>query len=398
MPAQVFLAIFSVSVTALTALILAYLITRVTALELPHPDRRLGYLDGLRGLLAMMVLVHHFAIWVDFGGGAGWTTPKWAFFANLGRVGVSLFFMISGALFYEKVTRPMSLEGWSRLYISRVFRIVPLYWLAILLIIAIFLVQGYQFVPGDSYRLLQWILFYDVPEIMGEQATNIPLNIAWTLWYEWIFYMSLPLIWLISLVVRTPNARLLLLALALVASFLTPSSLPFTVFLFVSVLPYFLIGMIAVEVKRHKRASALFSSRAMGVLGLVAMMLELGVEGQPFPARQDVLTILLLALVFLPMYFRSPGLFFFGWSPIIALGEWSFGIYLLHNTVHYVFFITFDLKSVSASLAWLSLPLSAATTIIAAATCHMLVEKPFIKLGLHLSNLKTRKPHDASAY
>ncbi len=64
----------------------------------PHFNR-VATLDGLRGFLALAVFFHHAAIYHRFLLDGVWALPPSRFYALLGPVGVSVFFMITGYLF-----------------------------------------------------------------------------------------------------------------------------------------------------------------------------------------------------------------------------------------------------------------------------------------------------------
>jgi peptidoglycan/LPS O-acetylase OafA/YrhL len=53
----------------------------------------------------------------------------------LGPFGVSMFFMITGYLFYSQLLKGKGRPNWKKLYIGRVFRIIPLYWFAVALVV-----------------------------------------------------------------------------------------------------------------------------------------------------------------------------------------------------------------------------------------------------------------------
>jgi cytochrome c oxidase assembly factor CtaG len=92
-------------------------------------------IDGLRGFLAFGVFVHHAAIWYAFLKTGQWVVPESRLFTHLGQSTVTLFFMITGFLFYGKMLESRHQRApvdWLRLYVSRCLRILPLYLLVML--------------------------------------------------------------------------------------------------------------------------------------------------------------------------------------------------------------------------------------------------------------------------
>jgi peptidoglycan/LPS O-acetylase OafA/YrhL len=66
---------------------------------------RVSTIDGLRGLLALAVFFHHTAIWHQYLITGEWRFPPSRFYANLGPAGVSMFFMITGYLFWSQTLK-----------------------------------------------------------------------------------------------------------------------------------------------------------------------------------------------------------------------------------------------------------------------------------------------------
>lgn len=108
--------------------------------------------------------------------------------------------MITGFLFWSKV-----LDGcqqpidWSRLYLSRLFRLGPLYLLTVACVILVSVCRaGFEWKESPSIVLGQvatWLMF-TIPGIapVNGFAETVPLaGAVWSLPYEWLFYACLPL-------------------------------------------------------------------------------------------------------------------------------------------------------------------------------------------------------------
>ncbi|MFC9236692.1 acyltransferase family protein [Streptomyces decoyicus] len=145
---------------------------------------RLRALDGLRLLAALMVAAYHFGgrngeIAQAWGGSPAHQFPTAAPLFAYGCLGVQIFFVISGFV--------ICLSGWGRtlraFIASRVSRLFPAYWAAILLVTAVF--------------ALPWVAYKALPP--SEVLTNLTmlqqplgvdrvLGVCWTLWAEMRFY------------------------------------------------------------------------------------------------------------------------------------------------------------------------------------------------------------------
>ncbi|MFE1767657.1 acyltransferase family protein [Streptomyces angustmyceticus] len=145
---------------------------------------RLRALDGLRLLAALMVAAYHFGgrngeISQAWGGSPAHQFPTAAPLFAYGCLGVQIFFVISGFV--------ICLSGWGRTLraftASRISRLYPAYWAAILLVTAVF--------------ALPWVAYKALPP--SEVLTNLTmlqqplgvdrvLGVCWTLWAELRFY------------------------------------------------------------------------------------------------------------------------------------------------------------------------------------------------------------------
>lgn len=101
----------------------------------PQVGQRAVTIDGLRGYLAMGVLIHHASLYRDWIVSKVWHAPDSNLYSALGPVGVGMFFMITAYLFWGRILKGNT--DWLGLYVGRVFRIGPLYWVAISFVIVI---------------------------------------------------------------------------------------------------------------------------------------------------------------------------------------------------------------------------------------------------------------------
>jgi peptidoglycan/LPS O-acetylase OafA/YrhL len=142
---------------------------------------RLAWLDVLRGLAALAVVFNHFGYFVP----AALKNPvnTWI---NPGDYGVFVFFLISGYIVPASLERKGSVRTF---WVSRLFRLYPLYLLAVSIAVALYLVhvgglRGEGSDPETSI-LSQMLMMSNV--LAGE---NLP-NVVWSLSYEMIFYLLL---------------------------------------------------------------------------------------------------------------------------------------------------------------------------------------------------------------
>ncbi|WP_436845997.1 acyltransferase family protein [Streptomyces chartreusis] len=145
---------------------------------------RLRALDGLRLVAALMVAAYH------YGGRDGevsqaWgTSPKEQFptlheYFAYGCLGVQVFFVISGFV--------ICMSGWGRplksFFASRASRLLPAYWVAVVLVTAVFAlpVVAYKAVsPSDA--------LVNLTMLQMPLGVDRVLGVCWTLWAEVRFY------------------------------------------------------------------------------------------------------------------------------------------------------------------------------------------------------------------
>ena len=101
---------------------------------------RLEYLDGIRGLAALLVAVFHAGLIIPQGGAHGSWFEPWLSWLWLGRGSVAVFIVLSGYCLMLPVVRSVErkLEGGFRAYLARrAWRILPAYLAALILSVAV---------------------------------------------------------------------------------------------------------------------------------------------------------------------------------------------------------------------------------------------------------------------
>lgn len=167
----------------------------------PQPGKRADTLDGLRGFLAISVFATHAAVNYQFLDTGVWKPSPARFYNVAGVLSVCLFFMLTGYLFWNKLLRAGGRPNWTHLYIGRVFRLGPMYVFVVLLMLGIVAYRtGFELrVPlGEAIAsALLWLALGILPgpsTVNGlAHADTILAGVTWTLFFEWLFYFSLPL-------------------------------------------------------------------------------------------------------------------------------------------------------------------------------------------------------------
>jgi peptidoglycan/LPS O-acetylase OafA/YrhL len=143
--------------------------------------RRIEYLDGLRGIAALAVVLQHTAGTIMASDPASVTVlkPFFSSYFNAGRFGIALFFFISGFVIPFSFKYPHPIRGF---VLSRVFRLYPAYWASLAIAVALF-----PTLTGNHFTLLQILANSTMAQAVFSQADVI--GAYWTLLIELIFYM-----------------------------------------------------------------------------------------------------------------------------------------------------------------------------------------------------------------
>jgi peptidoglycan/LPS O-acetylase OafA/YrhL len=388
---------YFVLVTAVLALIGLPVFRFVDAA--PQVVTRHASIDGLRGFLAFGVFVFHLIITHRYLLSAEWRPPELAFYALLGPVGVSLFFMVTGFLFFEKLLRARGRVRWLPLYAGRVFRIAPLYLFAVLtMLLVVFVKTDFTLhEPAGTViaSVLQWLALGIVnlqPDVNGYPATHVLAGVTWTISYEWAFYASL----LLTAYCARGGSHRVLLPIALVSCLLGKTLLHSDVLGFAAL---FLCGMTVASLI-HTHAARL-SDRTASVLAIGCLLLIFFAAplGVPISGYGTVVALLLATF----FYLLCSGATLFGLLTTRAaqrLGHVSYSIYLLQGLALTAVFAITPLRqfALASPLGYWSAGLLCAAVLVAGATAtYYLIELPGIRMGRQIFSRPTPTLPAASA-
>lgn len=349
---------------------------------------RRANLDPLRGLAAAAVVAHHYK--AHTGLSLPWISEVG------GLLGVQMFFVLSGYLIVASAARH---DGPTYL-LRRAFRIYPAYWTALLGVGV--LVSGVSYWPPPEDWPDRLLNFLALGHLSPAALRHDVLTVSWTLTSEWVWYLSAPLlVWAAGRCAAGPLGRhfwAIALAIGLLAAvgwvwaaqqrLLDPLYIAgmrrvgadpideFMRFAFISNAPpaqyvFFLFGA---AVHRYDAvlgrlpAPVLIAAVMVFVVPAVHWNALLGLA--PSPASGIGLAAFLILLL------RAPAV---PWRWPHALGEMAYPIYLLHVPVISIIFIRLQWQGAAGLLASLSVLLAASAAL------HLLVERPFNRLGRRLA-------------
>lgn len=374
---------------------------------LRNTTRFIPELESLRGWAILLVVIfHYFGVLLDNKTAGANGLPESSSLllrlAGAGNTGVTLFFVLSGFLLVQPFIhahKRNEMVSISRFYEARLLRIVPLYYLVVLVS---------WLVTSNTGGALKALLFIPV----GFQL--FPFSVPWwSLCTEVQFYLLLPLV---MLALRYRTSRHLVITAGLV--WLTLNCLHSIQSGFLGFLatinwqsslfgrgPAFLIGGLCGWVYQDSRFS-IFSQSPRRVtacfifllLGMIFLLQWYGKMGQrpaleAMPIYHNAEAVLwgglLLFSLHLPKWLKP--LFI---NPVFKhFGTISYSLYLAHVPI--LFYLIYPVKKQGLTAPGEPLMLSAILgsfmlSWLMAALCYRMIEKPFLQLKSHLPVLTDR--------
>jgi peptidoglycan/LPS O-acetylase OafA/YrhL len=160
---------------------------------------RFECIDGLRGFLALGVFGLHAVSMYTLHAHGKWVTEP-SFYGFAAGAGVSLFFMITGFLFWLRVLRSGRSFDTRAFFMSRLRRLVPMWAMSVLMVLAVAAAATGFTLRVDPIALARevrpWLSFGFMDEggLNGFADAQYTNRVYWTLAYEWSFYVALPLL------------------------------------------------------------------------------------------------------------------------------------------------------------------------------------------------------------
>ncbi|WP_081451377.1 acyltransferase family protein [Aurantimonas manganoxydans] len=345
---------------------------------------KLATLQVLRGLAAVTVVVDHAILRQAEWSQTSKTVVRAAEYS--GALAVAVFFVISGFIMLHTSARSYGAPGAVRVFlVKRLWRIVPLYWIATSLELVLRLRAGAE-VTLD--RVLAAYLFVPYPVAQGEYMRPL-LGVGWTLNYEMFFY----LLFAASLALPIRRGLPLLFAallsiVALGAFFITPLndvSPPHTILNFLSepIILLFPAGMLVALLNKSGWLPVIPGALAIILLLLGENLLgfSLFVDRTPAPfvwwGATWVVCAIAIGLSVAAREAQRP-------TPVLRSGVWlgdvSYALYLFHFfTIVAAEKIWWSLFGVAHSqIAFVAF--ATAASIAAAGVIHLAVEQPIMRL------------------
>lgn len=363
--------------------------------------KRFAFIDALRGYAILMVIAVHSSQMI--------TELPWAAsqVAAQGARGVQLFFVASAlTLCLSWQSRS---DGAAPFYIRRLFRIAPMFWLALVFYVwSDGLGPRYYAPAGVSVSDVAATALFLNGFIPNALTSIVPGS--WSVADEMIFYATFPLIaayllprsWLLTatLIVASvlANEKLTPLIISHASNFIAEPAHRYIINVFVTLwfpqqLPTFLTGVLVAQVMRTaqplpRNAAAAQMALAVAVMVALAFSPAAGAIGVQSLYGVAFGLFVLCLWQYQPAYLVNPA--------ICWIGKVSFSAYLIHFAVmpYVAAFLPLPANSLLAYAAMFA-GTAAASIAIATATYYA-IERPMIVFGNRL--IEPRATRAAPAY
>lgn len=338
--------------------------------EKHDPNKRLVFLDSIRGIAALAVFFQHSGehLWSDFE-----TFTHNSF--NFGKFGVVIFFLTSGFII------PLSLEkGKSviRFWLGRFFRLYPLYWTSLFIFLLLYLI-GFNSALSKNFQtalvrnfLISISMLQDFVRFPQAQGHYYTLSL------ELAFYVACTVLFLLKLHKKSYLSAWVVLGVMLFSNVLVPVKIERR-------LPmagmFDILSMFVGTVFYRYYSSLISKSQLVRLLVVVAGVTIVGVYiNYVLYKKQDYTDQFTFSAVMLPWvlgYIFFIGAFTFRNINFPSLFSWlgkiSYSVYLLHPV--------FLIITPPVNYKFISLSIMLAGTPILSTFTYYLIEKPMISRG-----------------
>jgi peptidoglycan/LPS O-acetylase OafA/YrhL len=345
------------------------------------PKHRLEWLDSLRGIAAILVTIIHLFGELRYnyphnslfakGGPLGFFIFD---FLDVGRIGVVLFFLVSGFVI------PFSLlnKGLKHFVTSRFFRLYPAYWISIIIAV---LINGIISLKLVLVNITMFQKFLGVDDLVG---------VYWTLQIEICFYIICAILYKYKIlynekiIIKIFYSFMILSFLMAFGRYITDKKLPVALVLGISVM---FMGLIYrkylldedTHLKKHIFGIFIVFIIMLLPICLLAYNKDYGFDEKWYKYFVSYLISILFFLVYSHYKWTN--------KLLIYLGTISYSLYLLHTLV----FDFMDIHKIYSIISPLTCMLIFYAIALPASTlCYYFIEKPAVKYGRMLLDNKSR--------
>jgi peptidoglycan/LPS O-acetylase OafA/YrhL len=349
----------------------------------PDGGRVIG-LDGIRGLAALYVVVHH--CWLlTYRGYPANTGPGWLGWLLYGRLAVVVFIVVSGfSLAVSPARHGWRLGGTARFAHRRAWRILPPYWAALAFSLAIaWLVtpQPHSSPPTGSSVVVYGLLLQDVV------VTPVPNAAFWSIAVEAALYFAFPLMLLIRRRAGAVPVLVAVTAPVVAVGLLSPeiSTAETATGLTPQFAPLFAAGLVAAGIVAAGDRLRRLPWQWLAALAAAPVILLVVLKGSVWTVNHyfwvDLAFGPAIALLLVAVATRRPTSLvrLLATRPLRSLGTFSYSLYLIHAPIVAAISRTVVAPHVEPGLPalWVTVALAAPLSVVTARLFAAVFEIPF---------------------
>jgi peptidoglycan/LPS O-acetylase OafA/YrhL len=235
-----------------------------------------------------------------------------------------------------------------------------------------------------------WLCFQGAPDINAFRNTSrFVASVTWTLKYEWMFYVSLPLLGTVLRIARKTKMALWMLGICVAAVSVMEITIPL-IGIKTRYFMYFLVGAIAASIHDIALLRRVAQSKIGSCAAIACMVLLFTMFGKGYGKWQTLVMAVFFCCVAL-------GNSLFGMlrlRALVCLGEISYSVYLLHGLLLYVCFSLLfpDFMNAARSLFQVSVGMSVVGSLLVLVSwiTFSAIERPFMELGKGIAGYVSR--------
>jgi exopolysaccharide production protein ExoZ len=358
--------------------------------ELSNEDSRFPAMEGIRGLAILLVFfVHYHTLFSPYVRTGSLTFRISNFSWGMGQSGVDLFFVLSGYLIYGAVIRKP--VNYFRFMKRRVVRIYPTFACVFVLYLGLSLIfPAISKLPSGWWGATKYILM-NLALLPGIFSITPLITVAWSLSYEFFFYISIPLLVMLTSMRNWRRwHRALFFAALAILRFGVLTVLPLRMVMFIGgILVYEGLHSDWLRARLSRTGEALSALVFFGSFVPIAL-LEVQQESAstlgPLTIRWGPNRIFLMCMSFslFAIYCLGRNGFLsrvFSWTPLRWMGNMSYSYYLIHGVtlqgLRFVCQRLWPAEGTSFVFFWSLLPIAILSTLATSTVLFCLVEKPF---------------------
>ncbi len=368
-------------------------------------------LDIWRGLAALWVVMIHaspaVSPFLSLGNKSMYNQPLYKF-ADWGRLGVVMFFVISGYCISASAVSSLKHKDVARRYFTaRIRRIYPPYLASVVFAASLDLLwhvmahrHGLHSMNHTLDLRRQPPLFYLATASLSQLLLRVPLlqDVYWTLNYEVAFYVIVGIVlWLVR--AKTAASVLLILncftTISLMVLCVRQGRIPFPLDLWYQ----FGLGVALYSIISEPKMKYLTCSNvSVFAMTMVYAYIYQGGYRMGLPSsRVDACFAIAFTLLLLILHRHDSYLAKAPWSRgLRLLGMFSYSLYLTHHAVITIPAHTMALLGFSGSLYWVSFIVQISVSVVVGYAFYRLVEQPYLNRRANMTVVRVRVQENTS--